>query len=194
MKKLFIGLSFIFSFILFSCNNIQSNQRVDDKEEQKQTTTKEEVRNNIAKYLVIEREEPQPVGSAVRLNNKKENVFQATFFDISVFSALLAQWGVKPPTYWVLKNYSDFTIDKVVMEYVDTEGNVQVLTETFLAGNTKRQLIDVNKGGKPYIQYGKKNSISNICTCTCCIGNENSTFCIGTSYFWYCVYRTIFSI
>ena len=41
MKKLFIGLSFIFSFILFSCNNIQSNQRVDDKEEQKQTTTKE---------------------------------------------------------------------------------------------------------------------------------------------------------
>ena len=88
MKKLFIGLSFIFSFILFSCNNIQSNQRVDDKEEQKQTTTKEEVRNNIAKYLVIEREEPQPVGSAVRLNNKKENVFQATFFDISVFSAL----------------------------------------------------------------------------------------------------------
>ena len=115
MKKLFIGLSFIFSFILFSCNNIQSNQIVDDKEEQKQTTTKEEVRNNIAKYLVIEREEPQPVGSAVRLNNKKENVFQATFFDISVFSALLAQWGVKPPTYWVLKNYSDFTIDKVVI-------------------------------------------------------------------------------
>lgn len=151
MKKLFIGLSFIFSFMLFSCNNIQSNQRVDDKEEQKQTTTKEEVRNNIAKYLVIEREEPQPVGSAVRLNNKKENVFQATFFDISVFSTLLAQWGVKPPTYWVLKNYSDFTIDKVVMEYVDTEGNVQVLTETFLAGNAKRHLIDVNKGGKPYI-------------------------------------------
>ena len=151
MKKLFIGLSFIFSFMLFSCNNIQSNQRVDDKEEQKQTATKEEVRNNIAKYLVIEREEPQPVGRAVRLNNKKENGFQATFFDISVFSALLAQWGAKPPTYWVLKNYSDFTIDKVVMEYVDTEGNVQVLTETFLAGNAKRHLIDVNKGGKPYI-------------------------------------------
>ena len=37
------------------------------------------------------------------------------------------------------------------MEYVDTEGNVQVLTETFLAGNAKRHLIDVNKGGKPYI-------------------------------------------
>lgn len=148
MNKLFIGLSFIFSFMLFSCNNIQSNQRVD---KEKQTATKEEVRNNIAKYVVIERMEPQPVRGAVRLNNKKEYVFQATFFDISAFSTLLAQWGVGASAFWVLKNNSNFTIDKVVMEYVDTEGNVQVLTETFLAGNSRRHLINVNKGGKPYI-------------------------------------------
>ena len=29
----------------------------------------------------------------------------------------------------------------------------------------------------------RKNSISNICTCTCCIGNENSTFVLALPIF-----------
>ena len=152
MKKLIIGSLCLFSFMLFSCNNIQSNRGI-DRTEQKQTVTKEDVCNNIAKYVVIEREEPQPVDRhrSVGLNKKKEQVLQAALFDISAFSTLLAQCGVQPSVIWVSKNIPDFTPHKVVMEYVDTEGNVQVLTETFLAGNSKRHLIDVNKGGKPYI-------------------------------------------
>ena len=79
-EKLFIGLSFIFSFILFSCNNIQSNQRVDDKEEQNKRQQKEEVRNNIAKYLVIEREEPSACWKRSKIEQQERECFSSYFF------------------------------------------------------------------------------------------------------------------
>ena len=90
MKKLIIGSLCLFSFMLFSCNNIQSNRGI-DRTEQKQTVTKEDVCNNIAKYVVIEREEPQPVDRhrSVGLNKKKEQVLQLLFL---IFPLSLPYW------------------------------------------------------------------------------------------------------